>query len=127
MNVVSDLPKIVRFLGTDDCPGAECPHCGATGRWIHRFTVADGRNLAAMSGCVKLFPVSQVAAEEARLQKKAKDYADLGWGNLNRNDQEALRAIEEFYAGTRDEQSTLRAVHLAKTANQTRFLNRRRS
>lgn len=116
----AQLPRIVRFLGTDDSPGSSCPHCGATGRYIHRFVVEDGRTLAAMSGCVKLFPQSRVAAEEMRLRKKAAEREKRGW-RLNRNDRDALDAIEAFYAGTRDEASTLRTIDLAKRSNQARY------
>lgn len=114
------LPRIVRFLGTDDCPGSACPHCGCTGRYIHNFVTDDGRTLAAMSGCVKLFPVSLVALEEQRLRKKANERAKRGW-RLNRNDLDALAAIEQFYAGALDERSALSRVQHAKRVNQARF------
>ncbi len=115
------LPRIVRFLGTDDSPDSSCPHCGATGRYIHRFQVENGTFAAAMSGCVKLFPVSRIAVEEQRLRKKLGDYAKRGWNSLNRRDTEALAAIEDFYAGTRDERSALSVVNGAKAANQSKY------
>jgi hypothetical protein len=114
------LPRIVRFLGTDDAPESKCPHCGATGRYIHRFIVEDGRTLAALSGCVKLFPVSRVALEEQRLRKKAADRAKNGW-KLNRNDLDALAAIEQFFAGEIDERFALSRVDSAKRTNQMRY------
>jgi hypothetical protein len=114
------LPRIVRFVGTDDCPDSACPHCGCRGRFIHRFVVEDGRTLAAMSGCVKLFPSSRIAHEEARLRKKAADRAKKGW-KLNRGDLEALEAIEQFYAGTIDERGALSRVDSAKRANQMKY------
>lgn len=107
------LPKIVRFL--EIVEGGACPHCGSGGRWIHRFVVADGRELGAMSGCVKLFPVSPVAREHQRLMKKARDYEKKGW-KLNRWDSESLDAIEAFYVGAIDERSALATVQCNKQA-----------
>lgn len=115
------LPRIVRFLGTSDCPDSECPHCGARGRFIHRFLLETGGTGAAMSGCVQLFPVSPVAREEARLKKKLADYMKRGWNGLNRRDTEALEAIEAFYAGTIDERSAMVIVKGAKAANRARY------
>lgn len=114
------LPKIVRFLETLDCPGASCPHCGATGRFILRFMVADGRQLGAMRGCVQLFPVSPIAREEKRLADKAKKYYEQGW-KLNQADTRAVEAIESFYAGLCTEDQALREVKLAKRSNTMRF------
>lgn len=114
------LPRIVRFLGTDDSPDSACPHCGATGRYIHRFIVDDGRTLAAMSGCVKLFPCSRIAIEEQRLRKKLEDRAKRGW-LLGRADQDALGAIDLFYAGVLDERTALERVNSAKRYNQSRI------
>jgi len=114
------LPRIVRFLGTDDCPDSTCPHCGSTGRFIHRFLVEDGRTLAAMSGCVKLFPVASVAIEEQRLMKKKADYAKRGW-HLNSRDRWALDQIARFYAKEIDERSAMSAATIAKRSNQSRY------
>jgi len=115
------LPRIIRFLETCDSPDSSCPHCGATGRFILRFVLEDGRHAGAMRGCVKLFPVSRVAREELRLREKLKKYVQRGWNGLNRRDTEALNAIDEFYAGTRDERSTLSIVDGAKKMNQARY------
>lgn len=114
------LPRIVRFLGTDDSPDSECPHCGSKGRFIHSFLVDDGRRLAAMSGCVKLFPCARIATEEARLRKKEADFKKRGW-KLNGSDQRALEAVDQFYAGLIDERAALRTVDLAKRSNQSRY------
>lgn len=122
-SVSQPFPKIVRFLETEDSPGAQCPHCGATGRYIHRFVVEGGRTLAAMSGCVKLFPVSRVAVEEARLRKKLEGYRK-NYGasaRLNRRDTEALESIEAFYRGDGDERGVLAIVDGAKRANSARY------
>jgi len=123
MNTVADLPRIVRFLRTHDSPGSTCPHCGAEGRYTLTFQVEDGRTLGAMRGCVQLFPVSRVATEELRLREKLerlqKNYGPNA--HLNRRDTEAMDAIEAFFAGNRDERSTLSIVDSAKRANQARF------
>ncbi len=125
------LPRIVRFLGTTDCPDSQCPHCGATGRYIHRFLVDDGRTLAAMSGCVKLFPVSRIALEEQRLREKLARYKkSYGAGaTLNRRDAEALAAIDAYYEGgcqVASERSVLSLVDGAKRANSARYRGRGR-
>jgi len=99
---VASLPRIVRFLETVECDA--CPHCGANGRWVHRFVVEDGRTLGAMSGCIKLFPISPIASEAMRLDKKAREYAALGW-KLNRFDTEALDLIESAANGLADVRS----------------------
>jgi hypothetical protein len=115
-----DLPRIVRFLETRDCPESSCPHCGANGRYILTFQVEDGRTLGAMRGCVKLFPVPPVALEELRLRTKAADYAKKGW-SLNYRDGIALEAIEAFYAGTRTERDVMGYIRSVKAANQARW------
>ena len=121
--VAPAFPRIIRFRGTDDAPGASCPHCGAEGRWIIRFTVEgpDGKPVdrAAMRGCVKLFPVSRIALEELRLRDKAEKYAKQGW-SLNRGDTHALEQIEAFYAGTVTERAALAIVDSSKAANMLR-------
>lgn len=102
MNVVASLPRIVRFHGISRSgPGeAECPHCGAQGSVVHHFECEDGTRRGAMSGCVQLFPVSPLAREDMRLQKKADAHA-RGKGNaLNRWDLAIRAALDAFYAGT---------------------------
>lgn len=121
----AQLPRIVRFFGEDDCIGASCPHCGATGRYIWRFQVADGRELGAMRGCVKLFPVSRIATEQQRLMRKAREFLAKGW-KLGPNDSGALEALEKFYQGELDEKSALFEVDRAKSANTARYRRRRR-
>lgn len=121
---VMSLPRIVRFLETSDCPDSACPHCGASGRYILSFQVEDGRTLAAMRGCAKLFPVSQVAVEHLRLMTKAARLAKNGW-KLNRRDSEAVDACEAFFAGTMSERSALSIISGAKSANAARYRSRR--
>ena len=125
MGPVSTFPRIVSFLGTDDCgPGATCPHCGATGRWVVRFVVEDGRRLAAMRGCVKLFPASSLANEGLRLRDKAARYKKEGW-TLNQADTRALEQIEALENGTGDERTAMSAVKSAKAQNTARYRGRR--
>jgi len=119
------FPRIVRFLETLDAgEGATCPHCGATGRYILRFMTEDGRELGAMRGCAKLFPVSRIAVEELRLRTKLADYEKQGW-SLNKRDSEALDAIDGFYAGMIGERAALAIVDRAKRANTMRYRGRR--
>lgn len=120
---ISTLPRIVKFLSTEDCPGSQCPHCGADGRYILRFQVADGRILGAMRGCAKLFPCSPVAIEGLRLRDKATKYAKQGW-KLNRADSFALDQIELFEMGQGTEQAAMSAVKSAKAQNTNRYRRR---
>lgn len=85
--------------------------------------VEDGRTLGAMKGCVKLFPVSRIAMEELRLREKLEKYQKSygAQARLNRHDEDALKAIEAFYDGTRNERSALFVVEAAKRANQARY------
>lgn len=112
MNAVQSLPRIVRFHGTSYAgPGeAECPHCGARGSVVHAFEVEDGRRLGAMSGCVKLFPVSPIAREHMRIQKKLDDHNRGKGHGLNRWAPAALKAVEDFYAGVLTEQDAVRRI-----------------
>lgn len=122
MTTIAKLPTIVRFLGTDDAgPGATCPHCGATGRYIVRFMVEGGRELGAMRGCAKLFPVSPLAAAQAALQAKAERYAKQRppW-SLNRRDREALDTIEAAIAGSASSDFALILARSAKAASSRR-------
>jgi hypothetical protein len=88
---------------------------------IHFLT--EKGNGGAMAGCVKLFPVSQVALEEKRLREKQEDYEKKGW-KLNKLDSAALEALEEFYLNKLSEQDALSKMDLAKRANVARFKRR---
>lgn len=112
-HAVATLLRIVSVVDTLDCPDSECPHCGAAGRWIIKFIVADGRTLYAMRGCFKLFPQSPLVREEQRLRAKAKSNR---WG-LNRMDSVALAAIEACAAGNLTEDEAIRKVAAAKRSN----------
>ena len=112
---VTALPRIVKFLGTDDCgAGATCPHCGATGRFVVRFQVEGGRQLGAMRGCAKLFPVTELARQHQHFVDKQARYAKQGW-KLSASDAEVLRWIEDAIDGKTDPHI---AVAMAKSARQ---------
>lgn len=118
------LPRIVRFIGTSE--GSSCPHCGAEGKYIVWFQLETGAKHGAMRGCVKLFPVSQIANEEMRLREKLNGYLEA-YGpdaHLNANDSKALQAIEDYYAGKTGEMYALAAVKNAKQANQAKYRKR---
>jgi len=80
------LPRLVLSLGVDDNgpsdngrASASCPHCGAPGRYIHRALAEDGSIVAAMSGCIKLFPKSKAFDATARTLERVKERTDKGW------------------------------------------------
>jgi hypothetical protein len=107
MPVLASLPKIVRFVNTvwGESGEMECPHCGARGTVVHTFELEGGRVAGAMSGCIKLFPVSPIANEDLKIRKKEADQKrGKGYG-LNRWDKEVQRIIGDFYAGVLDERA----------------------
>lgn len=119
------LPRIVKFLGTDDCGeggGTSCPHCGASGRYIIRFRVEDGRTLGAMRGCVKLFPVSELARHHQHFIDKQARYANqrTPW-KLNARDAEALHWIEEAIDGKADHNQALSIAKSARATSSARY------
>lgn len=124
---VAALPKIVRFLGIDDHgPGgsASCPHCGATGRYVIRFQVEDGRQLGAMRGCIKLFPLTELARHHEYFVAKRSRYAAQRppW-KLCERDVEALRWLEDAIDGRAD---TRQAIGIAQTARSIAAMSARR-
>lgn len=119
------LPRIVRFLGTDDSPGAACPHCGAEGRWVHRFEVEGGRTLGAMSGCVKLFPIAPVALVALELDARVRDYHKRGW-QISGWLAQALNEVDAYYRGERTEDSVCREVRALRRMAAERAKVRRR-
>lgn len=125
---VAALPKIVKFLGTDDHgPGGStsCPHCGATGRYVIRFQVEDGRQLGAMRGCIKLFPVTELARQHEYLIAKKARYAKERW-NLSKADAEALQRIEDAIDGRGDAQQAIWNAQSIRAAAATRRYRGRR-
>ncbi len=125
MAVIHSLPTITRFLyiqdhgPSDDGQGSTtCPHCGAHGRYVHHFIVEDGSHLAAMSGCVKLFPASPVAVEHQKLEDKLRKLqADYGKdAHLNTWDTRKMEAIEGFYGGEITEEDALRTIKMQTAA-----------
>lgn len=100
MTSPSQLPRITRYLGAarGESMKEVCAHCGSKGTVVHSFVCEDGTTRQAMSGCIKLFPISVVAAEDMRLREKAREYEAKGW-TLNSFDRRMREAIDAHYAG----------------------------
>ena len=115
------LPLITRYLHKtdsgpcDDGATATCPHCGADGRFIHWFECEDGSKRGAMSGCVKLFRMTDIAAADMALREKLAERKKSGKG-LNAVEQRASYAIQQFYAGRWDEATTLNMIKSQREA-----------
>jgi hypothetical protein len=120
MAAIASLPRIVRFLGTSDAggPDAVCPHCGATGRYVHSFECEDGSTRGAMSGCIQLFPVHPIASAALRLSDRERDLRERfgRTAKLNSWDQQIREAIDAFYAGTMDERAAMYQIQCAEQA-----------
>ena len=118
---VKDYPKIVEYITMidggpcDDGPTSVCPHCGSDGRYVHYFKCEDGGEYGAMSGCIKLFPVSPVVSEHMKIADKARELKAKGW-KLNSWQTAILEAIQAFYAGTVDEAETMKVITRQKNA-----------
>lgn len=97
------LPRIVRFDETTDSGefgNATCPHCGALGRYTHWFLGEDGKRHGAMSGCIKLFPISRIAEEHKKISEKQRQNKNSRRPkSLNNWDTKKLNAIERYYDG----------------------------
>lgn len=128
----ADLPRIIRFDGMhdggpcDDGPTATCPHCGADGRYVFWFDCEDGTHRGAMSGCIKLFPVSPVAEVDRKLIEKLHDLQKR-YGKettLNSWQRKIREAIDAFYAGDADEAQTLRTIQQQNAAMQAYRANK---
>ena len=128
------LPRIVRFLGTSDGGpsdgkgSAECPHCGASGRYVHRFQCEDGTTRGAMSGCIKLFPVHPIASADMALNERERDLQKRfgPTASLNTWDKRIRVAIDAFYAGEMNERTALDQIQWAQQAKSTYRRSRRR-
>lgn len=80
------LPAIIAIVGVHDggpmdggFGSAQCPHCGAEGRYVYTFICEDGKRRGAMAGCLKLFPqsnspVSKLVIEAHKRDRQAKDF-----------------------------------------------------
>lgn len=73
----TDLPSIVTVYEVvdhgpcDGGPSARCPHCGAGGRYIHHAITSSGAHVAAMSGCIQLFPQDSRYKRHSKLVTEA--------------------------------------------------------
>lgn len=100
-NAVTSFPKIVTFLGKSDSGefgNAICPHCGAKGRYVIDFVCEDGVRRGAMSGCIKLFPISPLAKEHIAITERQTERAAKGQ-KLASWDIAKLDAIDQVLAG----------------------------
>lgn len=112
MTTKTDLPKIIAIKGTFDSGeyGATvCPHCDAKGRYVTTFVCEDGTTRGAMAGCIKLFPISKLAAEQQKILARQKDREAKGW-KLASWDVKKLEAIEAVIAGSMTEAAALEVV-----------------
>jgi hypothetical protein len=114
MPIDPSLPRITRYMGCDDSGefgNANCPHCGAEGRYVHRFKCEDGSYRGAMSGCIELFQWSPTALLDRKLTEKARER------KLNKNEQRVRFALDEFYAGRMPEAVVTRMAEQMMAAN----------
>lgn len=122
--MTATLPLIVEFTGVhdggpcDDGPTAICPHCGAEGRYVFFFDCDDGTSRGAMRGCLSLFPVSEVAAEDKRLRERLLDLQKRFGkdAHLNRFEEQIREAIDAFYFGDITKNEALTVIHEQKEA-----------
>lgn len=104
------LPKIIAITARTDAGeygAATCPHCGADGRYVVSFVCEDGSKRGAMSGCIKLFPISPLAKIHADLLVKAAANERKGWKRFSSFDQPKMDAIEAVMAGTMTEDQAI--------------------
>lgn len=125
---VSTLPKLAYATGVDDHGPSDgegsttCPHCGAAGRYVHNAVTEDGHRVAAMSGCIKLFPRSETFTITEALQERVRKYRAEGW-KLTSWDQKMLDALDAFRAGDIDHEQlhrTLKHQHNHRKAHYAR-------
>jgi hypothetical protein len=117
-NPYSDLPKIVLVESIDDAGefgAANCPHCGAPGRYIVSFLCDDGTRRSAMRGCFKHFRRHRFANVALDAMTKETEYKRKGW-KLPTWDQQKLDAIRAFAAQEISEWEADRRINLAEAA-----------
>lgn len=122
-----NLPKIVEFLGVKDSGeygNANCPHCGALGRYVYSFRCDDGKVHGAMAGCIRLFPVSPLAEEHRAIMERRREREETG-RTLASWDVAKLEALEAFYAGTGTEADVLGIIQ-RENARRSDWLRRNR-
>lgn len=96
-----DLPKVVRITSVTDAGefgAAQCPHCGADGRYIVNFDCEDGTSRAAMRGCFSKFKKHSFVKVYEKITDKRADYEKRGW-KLSSWDVSILDAIDGFVYG----------------------------
>ena len=109
------LPKLVNITNIEDYGeygAANCPHCGAKGRYIHVARTTTGETVKAMAGCIKLYPTHKLFFKETqRIQKKELEYKEKGW-NLPALDQAVLDIIDRFLSKELTEKQATSMVNL---------------
>lgn len=103
------LPRIVQFLHITDSGeygNDSCAHCGADGRYQQHFIVEGGKHMAAMAGCVQLFPISPVAKAAQKIAEKERAGKKLnGW------DKKIMDAVQKCAAGEISESGAMFLIH----------------
>jgi hypothetical protein len=78
---------------------AECPHCGAWGRYVWVFETDDGQQHGAMEGCMQIWPNGKrMQAHWYKIQKRCKNVQDSAKDLLGQYDDEM-----QVLASVRDE------------------------
>lgn len=103
-SIYTDLPRIVYIDHVEDSGeygNANCPHCGAKGRYVYHFRCEDGSRRGAMAGCLKHFTLTWLAQEHRRILDKQRDgLKRFGPGHkLASWDAEILAVIEDYADG----------------------------
>lgn len=121
------LPRIIQFIERTDAGeyGADsCAHCGAKCRYQQVFMGDDGMRHSAAAGCIRLYRVSPVAAEHAKIDERRTERNRDG-RTLASWDLKKLEAIEKFYADEIDEQACIRVIE-DENARRSAWMRKRR-
>lgn len=117
-NIYANLPRIVLLTGVEDAGefgAAECPHCGAKGRYIYTFRCEGhpGETFGAMRGCFSHFKQHPFVKEQVRLADKKSRYAPMGW-KLPAWDLAIEQAIIDYADGVISEAEAIEVIRAAK-------------
>jgi hypothetical protein len=119
---------ITEVIDAGPCDGgygsAQCPHCGAEGRYVIKFLCEDGVQRGAMQGCFKLFPgstspVARIIGEAFKRQRDLKPGQKLAtwWADMIAAC-EALKTADEPSPKPRAVEAFLAAVNGAERRRQ---------
>ena len=98
----ANMPRITFLKSMKDYGeygAAECPHCGAKGRYVYEFICDDGSNRGAMRICFSRWPQHYFVREQLRIEEKSSRFEAQGWGRLSEWDTAPLEAIQKFARG----------------------------